>query len=180
MFRVFVNDGTQEMPNDDIMYIVCKEGIYLKKKLGIMESITPVQGISVLQSVEMTAQMHIKPIPGTLFAQVISFFKEVYNEHFGEAIVLLFYNEERKVYKVVPPAQKVSGGGVDYNRAMTIEGYIMVGDIHSHANMSAFHSGIDDADEKSFDGLHITIGNNKDEQVSISASIVSNGQRFGY
>jgi PRTRC genetic system protein A len=178
MFRVFVNDGNQEIPDDDIMYIVCKEGVYLKKKLGIMESITPVTSISVLKSVEMTAQMHIKPIPGTQFAPVISFFKQVYTDHYGEAIVLLFYNEERKVYKIVPPAQKVSGAGVDYSRAMQIDGYTMIGDIHSHANMSAFHSGVDDKDEDSFDGLHITIGNNRDAEVSISASIVSNGKRF--
>ena len=61
---------------------------------------------------------------------------------------------------------------------MTIDGYTMIGDIHSHANFSAFHSGIDDKDEQSFDGLHITIGNNGDAEVSISTSIVSNGQRF--
>ena len=178
MFPVFVNDGSQEMPDDDIMYIVSKEGVYLKKKLGIMESITPVKGISTLESIEMMATMHIKPIPGTLFAPVIDFFKKVYKEHRSEAIVLLFYNEEKRTYKIVPPAQKVSGAAVDYNRAMTIEDHIMVGDIHSHAGFSAFHSGVDDDDEKSFDGLHITIGNNNDDEVSISTSIVSNGQRF--
>jgi PRTRC genetic system protein A len=178
MFPVFVNDGSQEMPDDDILYIVCKEGTYLKKKLGIMESITPVKSISILQSIEMMATMHIKPIPGTLFAPVMDFFSKVYKEHRSEAIVLLFYNEEKKVYKIVPPSQEVSAAGVDYTRAMTIDGYVMVGDIHSHANFSAFHSGTDDADEKSFDGLHITIGNNGSPDVSISASIVSNGQRF--
>ena len=157
MFPVFVNDGNHEIPDDDILYIVCKEGTYLKKKLGIMESITPVKNISILQSIEMMATMHIKPIPGTLFASVMDFFRQVYSEHKSEAIVLLFYNEEKRVYKIIPPAQEVSGAGVDYNRAMTLEGYTMVGDIHSHANFSAFHSGIDDADEKSFDGLHITI-----------------------
>ena len=108
----------------------------------------------------------------------MDFFRKVYQEHRAEAIVLLFYNEMKKTYKVVPPSQEVSAAGVDYNRAVTLEGYIMVGDIHSHANFSAFHSGVDDADEKSFDGLHITIGNNGDDEVSLSASIVSNGQRF--
>lgn len=175
---IFVNDGKHEMPDDDILYIVCKEGTYLKKNLGIMESITPVKNISVLQGIEMMATMHIKSIPGTLFSQVMAFFRQVFLEHRSEAIVLLFYNEEKKVYKVVPPHQKVSGAGVDYNRAMTIDGYTMIGDIHSHANFSAFHSGIDDKDEQSFDGLHITIGNNGDAEVSISTSIVSNGQRF--
>lgn len=175
---MFVNDGTQEMPDDDILYIVCKEGVYLKKNLGIMESITPVTNISILQTVEMMAKMHIKPIPAYQFAQVESFFREIYREHRSEAIVLLFYHEERKVYKIVPPHQKVNGGSVDYNRAITIEGFTMIGDIHSHANMSAFHSSVDDKDEESFDGLHITIGNCGSENVSLSASIVSNGKRF--
>ena len=178
MFNVFVNNGEEEMPADDILYIVCKEGVYLKKKLGIMESITPVTNISVLESVQMMATMHIKPIPGTLFSQIIAFFKAVYAEYKSEAIVLLFYSEEKKTYKLVPPHQKVTAAGVDYNRAITMEGYTMIGDVHSHANFSAFHSGTDDADEKSFDGLHITIGNNGDDEVSLSASIVSNGQRF--
>jgi hypothetical protein len=37
--------------------------------------------------------------------------------------------------------------------------YRLFGTIHSHAQAGAFHSGTDDADEKHFDGLHITIGN---------------------
>ncbi len=38
------------------------------------------------------------------------------------------------------------------------QGYRMFGTIHSHSNFGAFHSGVDDADEIKFDGLHITIG----------------------
>lgn len=38
-------------------------------------------------------------------------------------------------------------------------GYKIWGTIHSHCNFSAFHSGVDDADEMDFNGLHITIGN---------------------
>ena len=53
----------------------------------------------------------------------------------------------------------------------------MIGTVHSHAGMSAFHSGVDDADEKTFDGLHITLGNMNDDDISISASIVANGYR---
>lgn len=178
MFKVFVNDGTQEMPDDDIMYIVGKEGIFLKKKMGIMESIAPVENISILESVDSMARMHIPPIPGPTFAKAVSFFRDVYKEYFGESIVLIFFNEENGRYKLFPPHQKVTAGSLDYNRGITIEGWSMIGTIHSHGNMSAFHSGVDDDDEKTFDGLHITVGDVKDEEVSISASIVSNGHRF--
>lgn len=178
MFKVHVNDGSTEIPKDDICYIVAKEGIFLKKKMGIMDSIAPVDNISILESVSASAKMHIPPIPATLFAKVIDFFGKVYDEYRGEAIVLLFYNEETQKYRIVPPSQKVSGASLDYNRSITIENYTMIGDIHSHGSMSAFHSGTDDDDERSFDGLHITIGNANSDEVSISGSIVANGYRF--
>jgi len=178
MFPIFINDGTTELPKDDIFYVICKEGVYLKKKMGVMESMVPVNNISILESIEATAQMHIPMVPGPMFAKIISFFKAVYKEHRAEAIVLIFYNEDTQKYKIFPPYQKVNYGAVDYNRGISLDGWQMIGDVHSHASMSAFHSGTDDDDEKSFDGLHITIGDNDDDEVSISASIVSNGTRF--
>jgi len=146
--------------------------------MGVMESMVPVKNISILQSIEATAQMHIAEIPGPMFAKVISFFRAVYKEHRSEAIVLIFYNEKRRSYKIFPPYQKVSYASVDYNKGISLDGWQMIGTIHSHSSMSAFHSGTDDADEASFDGIHITIGDNDDEEVSISASIVANGTRF--
>ena len=178
MFKVHVNDGQNEMPSDDICYIIAKEGIFLKKKLGIMESIAPVKNISILESVSASARMNINPIPAVSFAKVIEFFREVHRQYTSEAIVLLFYNESTGKYRILPPKQSVTYGGINYDRNLTIEGYTMVGDIHSHGSMSAFHSGVDDDDENSFDGLHITIGNVADEDVSLSGSIVSNGYRF--
>jgi len=177
MFPVIVNDGTAEIPDDDICYIVGKEGIFLKKKLGVMDSIAPVKNISILESVQTMARMHIRKIPAKKAQQVINFFKEVYKVHYGEAIVLLFYNLETKQHKIVVPVQEVSGGAADYNKGITIDGWDMIGTIHSHASMSAFHSGVDDNDEKSFDGLHITFGNMRDDDISVSASIVANGHR---
>ena len=178
MFPIFINDGKNEVPEDDIFYIICKEGVYLKKRMGVMESMAPVQNISILESVQATARMHIVPIPGPLFAKVMSFFRAVYKEHRSEAIVLIFYNEKTDAYKIFPPYQKVNFGTVDYNKGIQLDGWQMIGTIHSHASMSAFHSGVDDDDEKNFDGLHITIGDNDDDEPSISASIVANGSRF--
>jgi PRTRC genetic system protein A len=178
MFKVYVNDGSEPLPEDDICYIVAKEGIFLKKRAGVMESIAPVQNISILESVASTARMHINPIPAQSFAKVIHFFREVYNKYRAEAIVLLYYNEETGKYKIVPPEQKVTGASLNYDRNLTIDGWTMIGDIHSHAGMSAFHSGTDDSDEESFDGLHITLGNMNSDDISISGSIVANGHRF--
>lgn len=178
MFPVYVNDGSYEIPDDDICYIIAKEGIFLKKRMGVMESISPVDKISILNSVSSFATMHIKKIPGSKFAQVVEFFRAVYEKYRAEAVVLLFYDEEKKTYIILPPEQKVTAASLDYDRKMTIDGLTMVGTIHSHARMSAFHSGTDDDDEKSFDGLHITVGDVDEDEFSLSASIVSNGHRF--
>jgi PRTRC genetic system protein A len=178
MFKIYINDGKQPPPTDDVYYIVCKEGVYLKKKIGIMESVTPVTNISILNSMEKVAKIHIPPIPKENTITIINFLKEVYEQFSSEGMVLLFYDQDKKEHIPYIPKQEVSGASVDYDKAILMEGCQMIGTIHSHANFSAFHSGVDDADEAHFDGLHITIGNVKDENPSISASIVSNGTRF--
>jgi len=177
MFPIIVNDGQTPFPEDDIFYIVCKEGVYLKKRIGVMDSVAPVKNISILESIQTSAKLHIKKIPATQAKQVVNFFKAVYKEHYSEAIVLLFYNIEKKHHKIICPYQEVTGGNADYTKGITIEGYDMIGTIHSHAGMSAFHSGTDDKDEDHFDGLHITFGNMRDDDISVSASIVANGHR---
>jgi len=179
MFKVFVNDGSEKLPTDDIMYIVAKDGIFLKKKLGVMESIAPVKNISILKEIETMARMHITKIPTPMIAKTLEFFRTVNTDIKGsEAIVLNYYNEENGKHKIEAPFQKVSGAALDYTKPASPEGWTMIGTIHSHNTMSAWHSSIDDADEKHFDGLHITIGNVDEEYASISASIVSNGTRF--
>lgn len=177
MFPIIVNDGQTPFPDDDVFYIIGKEGVYLKKTLGVMDSIAPVKNISILESVQTAARMHVKKIPATQGKQILNFFKAVFKKYYAEAIVLLFYNIEKKHYKIVCPHQEVSAAGADYTKGITIDGYDMIGTIHSHARMSAFHSGIDDKDEDHFDGLHITFGDMDEKDISVSASIVANGHR---
>lgn len=178
MFNIYLHDS-EDIPEDDICYIIAKDGIYLKKKMGIMESIAKVDKISMLKEITPTACLNIPMFPASLFAKVIEFFKAVYKMHRAEAIVLLFYNQETENFKVIPPNQKVNGGECEYERDIQIEDYVLLGDIHSHGSMSAFHSVTDDTDEKTDnDGLHITIGNVFADDVTISLSIITNGTRF--
>ena len=178
MFKIVHLDGTQKIPDDDICYILAKSGTYLKKKVGLIESLTPVKNISILEDVQPYARMNIPKLTGEDFGKVMSFFKKVYEEFRSEAIVLLYYNSKKLKYKLYVPNQKVNGASVDYVKGVSIKDHIQIGTIHSHADFSAFHSGVDDSDEEHFDGMHITIGNNMDNFPSISASIVVNGTRF--
>jgi len=178
MFPIHVHDGESEVPDDPILYIIAKDGIYLRKKLGLIESQVKVDKISILEPVETYAAMDIEKIPADLVAQIWTFFADVYDDLRSEVNVLLYYHEENKEYWIRVPFQKVSAAGVSYeNFELTMPEYLYIGTIHSHANFGAFHSGTDKNDEANFDGLHITIGDNGKEKRSISASIVVNGAR---
>jgi len=92
-------------------------------------------------------------------------------------------------YKLWCPEQTVTYSSVEYNRADNVpvedrnyigstgDGWQMVGTIHSHCDFSAFHSGTDEADEASFDGVHLTFGHVNQDRFSIAASIVFSNNR---
>ena len=179
MYNVYVLEEGMEMPDDDICYVVSGDGIFLKKKLDLVDSLTKVDKISILPEVKSYARLNIPKLTGIKFAKVIGFLSEVYEEHSAEGCILLFYNQKNKRFKLEVPEQTVSGASVNYE-PMSIDDYELIGTIHSHANFGAFHSGTDTDDEESFDGLHITVGHIADSknEYSMSACVVINGERF--
>jgi hypothetical protein len=179
MFPIYLADRRKMDPKDDICYIVAKNGLFLKKKLGIMESVTPVSDIPDLEHMVVPyAKMKLSKIPKQIFCSIFSLFRKVYQEYRSECVVLLFYNEKKKKFRVGVPYQKVSFTGTECVKMGSPQGYITVASIHSHCSFSAFHSGTDIADEEYIEGLHITIGDVDEDQFSLVASIVSNRKRF--
>ena len=179
MFPIWINDGKSEMPTDPIFYVIAKDGIYLKKTLGDFDTMNKVNNISILGECKSYAFLNIAKIKVKQFAKVLSLFKEVYQIYHSEANIILHYNKKKKRYKIDVPKQGVSAAGVDYNNGEhTYKDYIRIGTIHSHANMSAFHSGIDQDDEANWDGLHITLGKMDEKYFDISCSIMSGSERF--
>ncbi len=179
MFNVYVNDGNlKEFPSDSICYIVAKGGIYLKKELDNISSLTKVNKVDCLEELQSYAKLNLPKIPAEKFARIVDFFRKVYDEHRSEGVVILYLNPENKNIRIVVPKQEVGGASADYDADFTVENYERIGTIHSHANFGAFHSGIDTNDEENFDGLHITVGNVADKAVSISSCVVVNGERF--
>lgn len=178
MFKIFINDGTMVPPPDNIYYIVGKEGIFLKKKMGLIDSTIKVKQVSILENVEEKANLNVTKIPYRSFSKVIKFYKDIYEQFRSEAVILLYYNESIKRYRVYAPKQNVTSGSGIYKVERTFPGYQLIGTIHSHGSMSAFHSSVDDNDEKHFDGLHITVGRLDEPLLDISCSIVVNEKRF--
>ena len=177
MFKIVVNENGK-IPEDDIYYIIGKNGIYLKKKLGIVDALVKVNKISFLEDVETYGRLNIPKIPAKIFGKVISFLKAVYEKYKSESIALIYFNEERKEFKIVIPHQKVSFAGADYVRNQAFKDFTFLATIHSHSSFGASHSTTDKKDEKFLDGLHITVGHVDEDNVDIVSSVVVNGERF--
>lgn len=171
-------------PEEDIYYLVAKEGVFLIKKNEFFESSVKVDNNLPLRSHQQNVKLGIPNIPyESIIRPVVSFFRKIYQTQGTEAEALLFYSLIKREYKIEVPKQKASGGGADYrvDIAKYLEkrkdGYRLIGDIHSHASMGAFHSGVDDHDEETFDGIHITVGN-LDTAPTLSCSVVISGKRI--
>ena len=128
------------------------------------------------------ARMNLPKIKAKVFGKVQGFFRMVYGRYSSEAGVILNLHthplkQTLKRIDYTVPHQRVSGGGCKYQIVVDPK-YINCGTIHSHSNFGAFHSGTDVNDERYFDGLHITVGHNAMEEISISACIVVNGKRI--
>lgn len=177
--NIYLNTGSLDIPKNETCYIIAKNGIYLKKKLDLIESLTPVNKISFLEDLDSFAKLDVPKISSKMFISILGFFKKVYEVYGSEASVLIFYNRENKVYKVYVPEQEVSPGSLNYQANKVIKNHLLIGTIHSHGSMRAFHSSNDVLDEKNFDGLHITIGNlgANNKIFDICTSVVVNGFR---
>lgn len=182
-------------------YVLGAQGLMLKEHSTFYTSITPVKDAGIFADVEPTIDLHFPKLPRKLYLQGVKFLRTSYERFKGESIVVFLYRpltkqriaEFRKEfgrdtelpegeYLCVPPQQEVSAGGVDYDlredeeiQELIKEGWKIVGDMHSHANFNAFHSGVDDADEiDNYPGFHITVGDlgKEKEKYSFSARFV--------
>lgn len=180
MIPVYVFEKGVKLPSEGTFYVVAKNGLFLHKDTGTIKATVKVEGVSFLEEMKQGARLRLPKISQELIVRTLLFFRAVYREHKSEAEVQIHYNSDSGEYKIHCPIQEVSGGGVDYDSSDRFDGFQLVGTIHSHCNFGAFHSGIDDGDEKHFDGLHITIGHLDQPYFTISCSMTVNGQRFNF
>lgn len=155
-------DGQPVIPEDPICFLVGSDGVFKQVVNDFYSVRVKTDGVGALGAVGETVALHVPKLPESLFRQIEGFFVKVYKEHQSEAVVLLSCDPEAEKWRFDVPVQDVSGAHVKYDAAdlpALPDGFQQFGSIHSHAGMSAFHSGTDDKDETTFNGLHITIGN---------------------
>jgi len=169
------------------IFIIAEKGIYRFRRVmmlnhALIEAVTKVSsgGVYFLQPQEEFITLNLpRLIPLEIVNQVVAFFGDVTDRFGTEAVLPLYYSPLIEEFMAVPPARitSLSGGGIEFEFGDTPAGYVPICRFHSHADMQAFHSGTDDADERD-DGLYITIGNTGRGKIpSYSCSVVCDGSR---
>lgn len=149
------------LPDGPVALVAGAKGLFKVVRNPFYTACIRLDGLPSLAALEESADLNVPVLPRELFRTVEAFFVRVYDLHRSEAVVLLYCNPVQRQWRVVVPSQEVRGLHVAYDLKTLLEppaGFELFGTIHSHANIAAFHSGTDDADEAHFDGLHITVG----------------------
>jgi hypothetical protein len=188
-FPVYLAANGFVPPESGTYYLVAKDGIYLRTERLHGSSLVKVKSIPFLDEANLNTKFTLPNIPAKIVHQAKTFFRAVFDNHQSESYLTLFYSKKLNDYNLWCPKQTVSYGSVNYDRTDTVpvderdyfgsegSGWQMVGTIHSHCDFSAFHSGTDEADEASFDGIHLTFGHVNSDKFSIASSICFNDNR---
>ena len=138
-----------------ITYVAFKNGLFEVRHSDLATVIVkPKEVLGVLEEAKEGVTLNIPKLPFAFLQQTISFFRGVEGKMKGssEALVQVWWDRETKQHTIHVPAQQVSGGSVRHESVFDQDNtgrHLHVADIHSHgSNMSAFWSGVDDADEK--------------------------------
>lgn len=181
MFPVYLKrDENDPPPEDDIAFIVGRDGLYVQKRTVVYRATVPAKEIPTLAPVEVKAEYALPPIPAELVMQMFLFFRAVWEREHSEAIVLISWNKTRGTFRLDAPEQHVDSTRCRYELAdfRPAEGFTLVGSCHSHGTLLAYHSGKDEGDESTFDGIHLTFGRITDKRLDIVASLAVGGTRF--
>jgi hypothetical protein len=141
-------------------------------------------------------KINIPKIGNPIYSAWVSLCYEMVSSCDGslEVQTIILLNKQTGHWKFAIPKQKVSMGAVkDANLKDCVDlitgerylnhnfgqGYLHVGSSHSHGVISAFFSGVDDASELGFPGLHATFGGfGEGTKIQVAASVVNRGVRY--
>lgn len=161
-----------------ISYVPSSDGKVYRisnEEFGILS--TPITSkVSILDDIKPFFIPKLPKIPSILFEEIIGLFKHYAKKNL-EVMVLIYWDRIFKEYVVFVPEQEISTSMISTEIPIVDETrYLLYMDIHSHHNMKAKFSSIDDKDEKAT-MLYTVIGNLDKEKYSISVR-ASNGGTF--
>ena len=189
-FPIVLKTSAAEEPRASLYYAVAENGIFQVRDTPIYLAVTrTLDLIPGLLPEHEHLRLKCPRLPRRPLEDVLTFFRAVYDQYHAEAVVLLFYRVETREFRIIAPPQTLLGRrrhdgrwrayhAVQYDNVPRPSGFVRFGTIHSHANLPAYSSGTDCADEQFEDGLHVVFGNFGLPPISVAAAFVANGVRF--
>ena len=188
MIPLYADTAGFAEPPESLYYVVAANGTFLVNRTALFTAVTAARSLPGLLYREPSIQLAIPRLPRQLMERVYGFFKTVYLQWEGEAIVFLFYAPAAGTFHIGVPPQTLfrhragdhwrTEGRVSYGYLPRREGFIKLGDVHSHASAPAFFSCRDDADDTTHDGLRVVLGQMHRRRPDVSISFVTQGTRF--
>jgi len=163
----------EDQRKEPMLLILGDDGYYMRVKTQTYEYIHKLDDkLFNLPKVKEKVTFSLKKLPEYMLHQAHAFLRESYIKNKSETVILYYYQTGsvdstagEEYYEAFVPDQDVSGGAIAYEISkeeaedFRQRGLILVGTIHSHPSFDAFQSGVDEKDEFSVDGWHITLGN---------------------
>jgi hypothetical protein len=182
-------DEEMPRPSDPEFYWVTRSGTFLCRNHPFFASDVPARRPpKALAPHTAGCVVRYPRVKASTLEYVVAFFGRVYELHQSEAVVLLLWDLAGQRYKVCVPPQRATvlrtwGGGrspwdVSYMVPVLPAQHLLVGDLHSHGNLSAFSSGTDRADEVFRDGIHGVVGCVHREPPEFHLELAIDGHRF--
>lgn len=176
-------------PTDPEFYLLTQTGPFLCRNHPFFLSDVPMRRpLRTLCEHQPRAVLRYPKLKTSTLETIVAFFSRVYELHCSEAVVLLIWDlTERRYRLLVPPQQasvwqsyhgKRSPQDVRYQVSVLPPGQLLVGDIHSHGNMSAYTSHQDARDEEHRDGVHAVVGRLQEEPPDFHVELAIDGHRF--
>jgi PRTRC genetic system protein A len=162
--------GLEGTPTKPLSYVMAENGMFEVRHNAIGTFTRKIEKVPDLKPLKEGFQWNVPKLPWEMYEKAVGFFRQVMAEFSNaESYIQFFYDREKNEYFGHVPRQRVSGGGVSFDRDQVLEQkHLLVMEAHSHNTMNAFWSSVDNADEKA-DRLFMVIGalNNQTPEVKI-------------
>lgn len=187
MIPTFLKTGDLPEPQLPLYYLLAANGLFMVRKTELFTSVSRVFRPQGLGWQDPALALAFGKVPRAVMEQVYGFFDWAWRRWCSEAIVFLYYSPSAGVFRVDAPPQTIylcrrlgawrAEGRVAYRSMPRPDGFLKLGDLHSHGAHPAFFSMQDDRDDCE-EGLKIVMGHIDRRRPETEVSFVAGRHRF--
>lgn len=158
--NIDLNDRIMNMKISDSFIIIHKNGIsnIIKNNIGIFSG-NQFAYIPNLKELQFEDIWFIKKPSIDILNKILIINKTLFNKYKTEFYIPIYWNIKNKEYEIIMPNQTANCASVTFEYIQD-PNLILVIDLHSHGNMSAFFSSTDDTNDSTRFKLSMVIGKN--------------------